>query len=517
MQLRHYQASGIMAAACTFQKGYKRLLLVAPAGSGKTVTFAYMVARSAAKGKLPLVFVDGEKLGKQAYHAIRNAGAHVAFLTANGTMIHTEEGWELISKSITIGFDAYVIMAQTAISRLKRNSCEYKALLSRSGFFVFDEAHMTLFTHIYDAYPNTPRVMFTATPLFPKGKLKISDTFDSLHIIVQPAQLVEEGTLCDFDFYDTPVDESRLKKDKDGEFTNDSVLKTYEEQSILKSVWVNYAEQANNLKTMVYAQTVEHAQKIAEFFCEQGKDARWVSAKSSEQEREDVLEWLRCTPDAILVNVGLYTKGFDEPSIRCVILLRFITSLALYIQIVGRGGRPYAGKERCIVLDFGNNLERLGRPYEDRDWKEIIAEHEKEGVRPIHTCKNCGYNDYVTVSVCASCGTPFEKNKPKSLQIGGKNDNFGDREGLVKLIATAQKQLVKEFGVSALEEVVEMPPADRMKVLKLMWEAGGGLAEYAATKKKGRKSQAAESVKALMHEWGYSPKFFYFFFKKITQ
>ena len=57
----------------------------------------------------------------------------------------------------------------------------------------------------------------------------------------------------------------------------------------------------------------------------------------------------------ILSNVDLFGEGFDVPAIEAVIMLRPTQSLSLYLQQVGRGLRPLAGKETAIILDHAGN------------------------------------------------------------------------------------------------------------------------------------------------------------------
>ena len=91
-----------------------------------------------------------------------------------------------------------------------------------------------------------------------------------------------------------------------------------------------------------------------------------------EQERREILQWFKNTPDAILTSVGILTTGFDEPTVETIILNRATRSLALYHQMIGRGSRVTDTKKTFSVIDLGNNLHRFGLWDAPVDWYHIF-------------------------------------------------------------------------------------------------------------------------------------------------
>jgi len=65
-----------------------------------------------------------------------------------------------------------------------------------------------------------------------------------------------------------------------------------------------------------------------------------------------------------ICNYGVLTTGFDAPKTSCIVLCRPTTSEILYEQIIGRGlrGVRFGGTEYCKIIDFADNIERLGVP-----------------------------------------------------------------------------------------------------------------------------------------------------------
>jgi superfamily II DNA or RNA helicase len=87
----------------------------------------------------------------------------------------------------------------------------------------------------------------------------------------------------------------------------------------------------------------------------------------TENERNAQIERFRMGTFRYLVNVDVFTEGLDVPEIDAVVLLRRTQSVVRYLQMAGRGLRPFAvrqdheqGKTTCRILDYGQHIERLG-------------------------------------------------------------------------------------------------------------------------------------------------------------
>ena len=167
-------------------------------------------------------------------------------------------------------------------------------------------------------------------------------------------------------------------KTKGGDFDPDSLADIYSRSQIYKGVVTNYKRWANDSKAIVFAPNLRSAEEVLQEFRSEGLPALALSGLAGLQERRNALKWYKETAGAILINVGLFTTGFDEPSIETVILYRATKSLPLFLQMVGRGSRTCEGKTEFKVLDFGNNLYRFGM------WDE-----ESAAVRKSTTPKAC--------------------------------------------------------------------------------------------------------------------------------
>ena len=114
----------------------------------------------------------------------------------------------------------------------------------------------------------------------------------------------------------------------------------------------------------------------------------------------------------MLCNCGILTAGYDCPDIETVILYRATTSLPLFMQMVGRGSRITPTKNKFTILDFGNNIHRLGFWEDKRVWsleKETQRTNEKEDAGFIKICKKCGAILLPSTKICPYCGAKIKK------------------------------------------------------------------------------------------------------------
>ena len=74
-------------------------------------------------------------------------------------------------------------------------------------------------------------------------------------------------------------------------------------------------------------------------------------------------------PIQVLVNVDIFSEGFDCPDVEFVQLARPTLSLAKYLQMVGRGLRVAKGKKNCLIIDNVGLYRVFGLPSQVWNWK----------------------------------------------------------------------------------------------------------------------------------------------------
>lgn len=116
----------------------------------------------------------------------------------------------------------------------------------------------------------------------------------------------------------------------------------------------------NRNHVMWFGVNVAHAKMIRDCLEKRGESVTLIYGDLDKGERlEGVREFLDKETRHI-VSVATLTTGFNAPHVDALVIVRATRSQILFRQIVGRGFRPYPGKEDCLVLDAGGNFARLG-------------------------------------------------------------------------------------------------------------------------------------------------------------
>ena len=85
------------------------------------------------------------------------------------------------------------------------------------------------------------------------------------------------------------------------------------------------------------------------------------------------------TPIQVLVNVDIFSEGFDCPDVEFVQLARPTLSLAKYLQMVGRGLRVAKGKKNCLIIDNVGLYRVFGLPSQVWNWNAMFEGKLKVG------------------------------------------------------------------------------------------------------------------------------------------
>jgi superfamily II DNA/RNA helicase len=133
-----------------------------------------------------------------------------------------------------------------------------------------------------------------------------------------------------------------------------------------------YEEVAIGDKTLIFNAGIETSRRVEEVFKKRKYNIRHLDSTFSDKDRKDVLEWFKKTKDAILTSVGILTTGFDEPTVKTIIINRATRSLTLYHQMIGRGSRRLPDKKDFKIIDLGNNVRRFGYWQDYINWYDAF-------------------------------------------------------------------------------------------------------------------------------------------------
>ena len=407
---------------------HKRLILCSPTGSGKTVMFSFMARQSINKGNKVMILTDRQELMNQTHYALQQFELNPIKITA-GSKKYEEAS-------------CYVAMIETMKRRI--NTPLWNDLLKQMKLLIFDEAHKTAFDKIFP-HLNADQYVIgaTATPIRVGKQTSLSEHYTQLVESVSIDELIMDGYLATPIYYRVPVDLSGVGMYK-GEYDANEMGKAYSDRQVYNGVIMNYESYCMGKKAIAFSSNIKSSIQLCEKMKEAGLHAKHVDSEMHDDDRRSILEWYKNTPDAILCNVGILTTGFDDPETEVVILYRATTSLALYLQMVGRGSRVTATKKEFYILDFGNNIDTHGVWHQDRLWS-LEKRLTKEGVIPHKKCPKCKYLCHISFKECPSCGFVFEgtlkEKMPEVMLVQMRYDIINKKKDIpLKELAIMHKQ-----------------------------------------------------------------------------
>jgi superfamily II DNA or RNA helicase len=290
-------------------------------------------------------------------------------------------------------------------------------ILPPADFVIVDECHLSIFDKAVERYKEAGSkiIGFTATPWRLNPPVSLAHYYEHLLQGPQIDEIIAEGYLNRCEIWSPKVDLGELRKEG-GEFTIESQEKIFNSRTSLDCLLKNYMA-LRLKKSILFCPSVESSKEVASYLCANGIKALHVDAQSTDDERDYVDNALTNGDLEVICNCALLTFGYDNPIIDTVIIFRATTSLALWLQMAGRGSRLYEGKDRFHVIDFGGNCIRHGHWQIDRDWQEAFEQVKKkketEEVIPIYKdCPTCFKLLPQNTIICPDCGTELDVKTP---------------------------------------------------------------------------------------------------------
>lgn len=154
---------------------------------------------------------------------------------------------------------------------------------------------------------------------------------------------VLEGWLVPPRFLPTHIEEWDLSELRRGKGDVDASQLAQIVEAALPAVLEPMLEAMGDRRAVAFWPSVVAATKAAEWMRAHGLGAKAVWADTDEQERREIFDGLIDGDVQVVSNCGVLTEGFDEPRIGCVAIARPTASDLLYIQMAGRGVRPWPG------------------------------------------------------------------------------------------------------------------------------------------------------------------------------
>ena len=264
----------------------------------------------------------------------------------------------------------------------------YDEIEEEPGMIVIDEAHHALaktYKEMWERFPKAKFLGLTATPCRLNGK-GFTDLFDVLVQSWDVPEFISKGRLATYDFVSIKSDgvtqrliDSLQKRGADGDYQNKEMDMLLNKKASIEKLYRSLEEYGKDRKGIVYAINISHAQKITKLYQEHGVKAIAIDSKTPATERQQDIEAFKKGDIQVLVNVDIFSEGFDCPNVEFVQLARPTLSLAKYLQMVGRGLRVAKGKKNCVIIDNVGLYRVFGLPSQVWNWKATFEGKLKYG------------------------------------------------------------------------------------------------------------------------------------------
>jgi superfamily II DNA or RNA helicase len=364
--LRPYQEEAVAASERELDSVSSTMVVMAT-GTGKSIIFTEL-ARRRSKDRILFLAHRDELLQQAVGHFERNLGEKVG-----------------LDQAQFYGGDERIIIGSvqtvTMPARLERFDPK------RFDLIITDELHHGVspsYRRIYDYFSEAKRWGCTATAdrLDEKAMGMISD---SVAYVYDIQDAIRDGWLCDvrcsrIEIAGLDLSQVRTVAGDLNQGELDAVMKV---EKVLLGVVDATIREAGNRPTIVFATSVENADKMAEIFRRHRKDCAFaVNGKTEIEERRRIMTGFREGKFQYLCQVAIATEGVDIPICACISMARPTKSRAFYAQAAGRALRPHPSKQDALILDFCGNsgrhrlvsaLDILGGNYSDEE-EELAQE-----------------------------------------------------------------------------------------------------------------------------------------------
>ena len=345
-------------------KNYRKFILKAPTGAGKTVLASEIINNFYKNKKIVvlchrLVLLEQLEKGLSSDHKVKKLGLSESGKPFSGydVLISTNlRSRDFLMKAIK---DCDLMIIDEA-HRVSPNGQAYKELLDQFDNFSKEESKI---------------LGLTASPERRTGDQKdqLGLAFDAIIDCADIEELIKENVLVAADYKSFFIHD--LDLDKMDISTGDFPVEQLS-NAIIKSSMIDYACE------IYKEQKKEFNKPISAWFCpdvlvaEETKrkvskynwQVELITAKTPLKDRLDILKRHEQGDLECLISVGVLSEGWDNPNCNIIVHLRPTLSKVFWGQSVGRGLRSSKNKTKCLVIDVSSNFTTFG-PVEKLKWK----------------------------------------------------------------------------------------------------------------------------------------------------
>lgn len=385
-QLRTYQQDLIDKARREMLSGKRRVLIQLPTGGGKTAIASYMIKSAHERGFVCWFVCNRQELVDQTARSLYKVGIPFSYIASGYPYDHRQ--------------NVFVCSIQTLSKRLKDN-------LKRPNMIYWDETRgiaAKSWSNVFWNYEDIFHVGLDATPCRLSGEA-LGEYYQTMIHGPSVRWLIDNGYLCDYKIFAPHLSGLESARTKMGDYVTADLESIMNQKKILGNCVKEYKRHAMGKRNLVFCVSIAHSQQLCAEFVAAGIKAESIDGKMNDEERRGVLKRFELGETLVVTSVDLVTAGFDLPAIECVTLERPTQSIALAKQMIGRGLRTHADKERLIILDHVNMWKSHGLPDDEYEWTlDGKKKPKKKSETSVKQCDKCYFVYQPNLRACPDCG-----------------------------------------------------------------------------------------------------------------
>ncbi len=273
-------------------------------------------------------------------------------------------------------------------------------------FIIIDEAHHSIaksYKKLWNYCPKSKKLGVTATP-WRMDNSGFRQIFDAYVPSMPIKNFIQKGWLAPYQYYSIPKNSELLNRidsitdfDYEGDYNSSALIDVMDNNHIRAQLYDSYQRLAYSKKGIIYSISRAHSEHICEQFRSHGVRIESIDGLTPPRTREMLIKQFKDGDIDIIVNVDIFSEGFDCPNIEFIQLARPTKSLVKYIQQVGRGLRKN-GDKCCIILDNVGMYAQFGLPDINRDWENYFeGENLQTSNLSQKLCTNLSFRDGIEI------------------------------------------------------------------------------------------------------------------------